>query len=216
LLFLLICSFDKITFLSWWNRFCCLLTGQETIQVNPEKGYSHKVDVWSLGILMMEMIEGEAPYLDEQPFRVCLGSVGGSVGEFTHHSSSCCYSSSSSSSSSLTNYFSTCSFSASRFLHLGVVSDLYGGHSATQEPLPVVTRMRRLPSKVCARCFFILSFFGFFLCFLLHVSCSVPHLARCLTVDPEQRPSSAEMLKHPFCDPLFFAPTYVLTMALLF
>lgn len=48
-----------------------IFDSQETIQVNPEKGYSHKVDVWSLGILMMEMIEGEAPYLEEQPFRVC-------------------------------------------------------------------------------------------------------------------------------------------------
>ena len=37
-----------------------------------EKGYSENVDVWSLGILMMELIEGVPPYLEEPPFRVSI------------------------------------------------------------------------------------------------------------------------------------------------
>ena len=53
--------------LSHFEELTCLYKAPELIRGHD---YGTKVDIWSLGIVMMEMAEGDPPYMDLPPLRV--------------------------------------------------------------------------------------------------------------------------------------------------
>ena len=58
-------------------------------EVVKQKEYGNKVDVWSLGIMAIEMIESEPPYLNEEPLKA-LFLIAGKLSQALKHFLSVC------------------------------------------------------------------------------------------------------------------------------